>query len=237
MNPATSPVIVARGVERCFGHVVALRSIDLAVHAGEIVLLAGPNGAGKSTLLRCLAGLTRPTRGSVRIHERQLRTDPGARALVGFLSHQNFLYEDLTARENLRFAARIYGLDDAEHRVTEALDAAALAPRGDTRVGMLSHGMRQRLAIARATLHGPAVLLFDEPFTGLDAAAADLLQGRIRTEADQGRAVICVTHQPAEVWRHATRVVMLDRGAVVLDVPRPSSLDEFLAGYRRLFAA
>lgn len=237
MNPATAPIVVARGIERRFGHVIALRSIDLAIHAGDVVLLAGPNGAGKSTLLRCLAGLNRPTRGTVRIHDRQLRTDPQARVLVGFLSHQNFLYEDLTARENLRFAARIYGLDGVEQRVTDALDTAGLTPRADARVGMLSHGMRQRLAIARATLHGPAVLLLDEPFTGLDAAATDLLQGRIQAEAGQGRAVICVTHHPAEIWHLATRVVMLDRGAIVLDVPRPASLDEFVAGYRRLFAA
>jgi heme exporter protein A len=237
MNPATSPIIVARGVERRFGHVVALRSIDLAVHAGDVVLLAGPNGAGKSTLLRCLAGLIRPTRGTVRIDDRQLRTDPQARALVGFLSHQNFLYEDLTARENLRFAARIYDLDDVERRARDALDTAGLTPRADVRVGHLSHGMRQRLAIARATLHGPAVLLLDEPFTGLDAAAMDLLQARIEEEAGRGRAVICVTHHPAEIWRLATRVVMLDRGTVVLDVPRPASLEEFVAGYRRLFAA
>jgi heme exporter protein A len=237
MNPATSPILVARGLERRFGHVVALQSIDLAVNAGDVILLAGPNGAGKSTLLRCLAGLTRPTRGTVRIHDRQLRTDLAARALVGFLSHQNFLYEDLTARENLRFAARMYGLDGVERRVIDALDTAGLTPRADARVGMLSHGLRQRLAIARATLHGPAVLLLDEPFTGLDAAATDLLQGRIQAEAGQGRAVICVTHQPAEIWLHATRVVMLDRGATVLDIPRPLSLDEFVAGYRRLFAA
>jgi heme exporter protein A len=237
MNPVIAPIVVARGLERRFGHVVALRFIDLTIQAGDVVLLAGPNGAGKSTLLRCLAGLTRPTRGTVRIHDRQLRTDPQARALVGFLSHQNFLYEDLTARENLRFAARIYGLDEAERRVTAALDAAGMAPRADARAGMLSHGMRQRLAIARATLHGPVVLLLDEPFTGLDAGATELLQGRIQAEAGQGRAVICVTHQPAEIWRFATRVVMLDRGAIVLDAPRPASLDEFLAGYRRLFAA
>ena len=112
-----------------------------------------------------------------------------------------------------------------------------MTPRADARVGMLSHGMRQRLAIARATLHAPVVLLLDEPFTGLDAAATDLLHGRIQAEASQGRVVICVTHQPADIWRLATRVVMLDRGTIVLDVPRPASLDEFVAGYRRLFAA
>jgi heme exporter protein A len=237
MNPTTAPIVVVRGLERRFGPVVALRSVDLAIHAGEVVLLAGPNGAGKSTLLRCLAGLTRPTRGTVRIQDRQLRSDPGARALVGFLSHQSFLYEDLTARENLRFAAKLYGLDEVERRVRDALDAAGLLPRAEARAGVLSHGLRQRLAIARATLHEPAVLLLDEPFTGLDAAAAEVLLGRIQAGVERGRAIVCVTHQPAEIWQTATRVVVLDRGAMVLDAPRPAALGEFLAGCRRLFVA
>jgi heme ABC exporter ATP-binding subunit CcmA len=237
MNPATSPVVLVRGLERRFGHIVALRNLDLAVQPGEVILLAGPNGAGKSTLLRCVAGLIRPIRGTVRIQDRELRSDPGARLLVGFLSHQNFLYEDLTARENLRFAARLYGLDAVELRVRDALDTAGLTPHAEARAGALSHGMRQRLAIARATLHDPAVLLLDEPFTGLDAAATDLLQRRIQADVDHGRTVVCVTHQPAEIWPMATRVVMLDRGALVLDAPRPSALAEFLAGLRRLPAA
>ena len=237
MNPAPAPVVDARGLERRFGHVVALRSVDLTISAGEVVVLAGPNGAGKSTLLRCVSGLIRPTRGVVRIQGRQLRADPAARSLVGFLSHQNFLYDDLTARENLRFAARLHGLDRIEMRVGDALDAAGLTQRSETRTGVLSHGMRQRLAIARATLHQPAILLLDEPFTGLDAGAADLLQRGIQADVERGRAVICVTHQLGEIWPIATRVVMLNRGAVVSDGPRPAILEEFLAGYRGLFAA
>ena len=237
MTPATPPVVAVNRLERRFGHVIALRSVDLTIAAGEVVVLAGPNGAGKSTLLRCVAGLIRPTRGGVRILGRQLRTDPAARSLVGFLSHQNFLYDDLTARENLRFAGQLHGLDDIETRVRDALDAAGLTPRAETRTGVLSHGMRQRLAIARATLHEPAILLLDEPFTGLDAGASELLQRSIQADVERGRAVICVTHQLAEIWQIATRVVMLDRGVVISDRPRPPSLDEFLAGYRQLFAA
>ncbi|MGH7592504.1 MAG: heme ABC exporter ATP-binding protein CcmA [Gemmatimonadales bacterium] len=237
MNAATPPVVVARGLERRFGQIVALRSVDFTVEAGEVVLLAGPNGAGKSTLLRCLAGLTRPSHGAVRIQNRQLRTDPAARSLVGFLSHQSLLYDDLTAQENLRFAAQLHGLDGVEQRVRDALDAAGLTQRAATRAGALSHGTRQRLAIARATLHAPALLLLDEPFSGLDALGSELLRGSIGAAVAGRRAIVCVTHQPAEIWMLATRVVLLDRGAVVADTPRPPVLDEFLAGYRRLFAA
>jgi heme exporter protein A len=234
----TSPsIIAARAIECRFGHVVALRSVDLVVGSGEVVLLAGPNGAGKSTLLRCIAGLTRPTRGSVTIGGRQLRTDPSARSLVGFLSHHSFLYDDLTARENLRFAAALHGLDAIERRVMDALHAAGIAQRADTLTSVLSHGMRQRLAIARATLHRPAALLLDEPFSGLDAAASDLLRGRIAADAGAGGAVVCATHQPGDIWDVATRIVLLDRGSVLLDRPRGDSLDQFIASCRQLLAA
>jgi heme exporter protein A len=237
VNVATSPIIEAISLERRFGHVIALRSVSLTIGAGEVVLLAGPNGAGKSTLLRCLAGLARPTRGSVRIAGDALRGNPVARSAVGFLSHQTLLYDDLTARENLRFAATLHGLDSVEQRVMDALNAAGLAQRADVRAGALSHGTRQRLSIARATLHAPLVLLLDEPFSGLDATAAEQLRGRIAAEATQGRAVVCVTHQPADLWPIATRIVVLDRGALVLDIARPATVDAFLASYNRALAA
>ena len=134
MTPPTTPVIAATGLERRFGSVVALRSVAISVAAGEVVLLAGPNGAGKSTLLRTLAGLARPTRGIVEVHGISLRNRPEGRGAIGFLSHQNFLYDDLTARENLRFAAALHGVAPIEQRVTDALDAAGLMQRADSRV-------------------------------------------------------------------------------------------------------
>lgn len=237
MNPPTTAVIVAQGLERRFGPVVALRSVALTVSAGEVVLLAGPNGAGKSTLLRTLAGLARPTRGTVQVKGISLRGNPEARAAVGFLSHQNFLYDDLTARENLRFAAALHGLESAEQLVMDALHAAGLAQRADSRAAVLSHGMRQRLGIARATLHDPALLLLDEPFSGLDAASASLLRDGLSASVARGRAIICVTHQPADIWQIATRVVLLKRGAVVFDTPRHPTLADFLAACDRVEAA
>jgi ABC-type multidrug transport system ATPase subunit len=156
---------------------------------------------------------------------------------VGFLSHQTFLYDDLTARENLRFAAALHGLDSVEQRVMDALNAAGLMQRADARAGILSHGTKQRLSIARATLHNPAALLLDEPFSGLDAVAGEQLRSRIAADADRGRAIVCVTHQPADIWRIATRVVVLKRGAVITDITRPATLEGFLTSYHQALAA
>ncbi|HEY4320149.1 MAG TPA: heme ABC exporter ATP-binding protein CcmA [Gemmatimonadales bacterium] len=231
MASTTSPILEVRGIERRFGAVAALQGIDLVAGPGEVVLLAGPNGAGKSTLLRCVAGLVRPSGGEILVGGHSLRRDPAARSLIGFLSHQSLLYEDLTARENLRFAAALHGLDQIELRVMDALNAAALTPRADLRTGGLSHGTRQRLAIARALLHRPRLLLLDEPFSGLDAAAAALLRQRVADVAADGCAVVCVTHHPDEIWGAATRTVVLQRGRVVADQPRSGLLADFLADY------
>ncbi|MEO5799474.1 MAG: heme ABC exporter ATP-binding protein CcmA [Gemmatimonadales bacterium] len=237
MTPDVLPLVAVRGVERRFGRIVALAKVSLEIEAGEVVLLLGPNGAGKSTLLRCIAGLARPLRGSVRVAGRDVHADPAARAQLGFLSHQAFVYDDLTARENLRFAAALYGLDGIEHRVQDALDGVGLTRGADTTVGGFSRGMLQRLSIARATIHQPPLLLLDEPFTGLDAASANDLRHRIAAERSAGRGVICVTHEPGEAWLPATRVVVLVAGKVVLDIPRPDSLEEFRVSYARAVAA
>jgi len=234
MNSSETPLLAIHGLERRFGALVALRGVSLTVAPGEVVLLLGPNGAGKSTLLRCIAGLARPSKGRVEVSGRNVHADPEARRPLGLLSHQSFLYEDLTARENLRFAAELHGLDSVASRVEQALADARLTSRADTRVFGFSQGMLQRLAIARATLHDPALLLLDEPFTALDAAAARSLRDRIAAERDAGRAVVCVTHEPAELWEIASRVIVLRGGVVVADESRPPDLGEFRAGYDAL---
>ena len=236
MSTETTPLVVARGVERTFGRVVALRDVNLDVAAGEVILLLGPNGAGKTTLLRCIAGLARPTRGTIRVAGRDVHADPSARAGLGLLSHHAFVYDDLTARENLRFAGALHGLHDVESRVQDALDAVGLTRWADSIVAGFSRGTLQRLAIARSTLHQPTLLLLDEPFTGLDATAAVDLRHRISAERAGGRAVVCVTHEPGEAWLPATRVVVLAAGRLVLDVPRPDSLEEFRVAYARAIA-
>ena len=172
--------IVLAGAGKRFGAHDALQPTDLVVERGEAALLVGANGAGKSTLLRLVAGLCRPSQGTVLIGGRDLQRSPETRAAIGLLSHQILLYEELTARENLLFFARLYGLNDGADRADEALAEAGLAPRQDHRVGGFSRGMKQRLALARATLHRPPALLLDEPFSGLDAAA---VQGRRQAAA------------------------------------------------------
>lgn len=199
-----------------YGDTVAVDGIDLTVEPGTHLLLAGANGAGKSTLLRLLAGLTEPSTGLVRLDGEDPRRSLACRRRLGLLSHQTQLYEDLTARENLRFFARIYGV--AARSADLALDRAGLSGWADTRVGVLSRGMQQRAALARATLHEPEVLLLDEPFTGLDGNASRAVTADLGARAAAaGFSTVVVTHKVAEVARTTNRVVGLGRGRVALD--------------------
>jgi heme exporter protein A len=192
---AASEAIVAEQISKKFGNFVALNQIDLHLPEGGFLLLAGPNGAGKSTLLRLLAGISRPTSGQVLISGADPHRMPSARAAIGLLSHQILLYNDLTARENLLFFARLYDLSDREERVTQALSESGLLSRQNHRVRTFSRGMKQRLALVRATLHQPSVLLFDEPFTGLDQVATAALGQHLRHFKEQRRTCVLVTHR------------------------------------------
>ena len=199
-----------------YGDTVAVDGIDLTVEPGTHLLLAGANGAGKTTMLRLLAGLAEPSAGLVRIDGEDPRRSPGGRRRLGLLSHQSQLYDDLTARENLRFFARLYGLP--ARSADPALDRAGLSGWADTRVGTLSRGMQQRAALARAMLHDPEVLLLDEPFTGLDAAASRAVAADLGERAlSAASSTLVVTHKVAEVARTTNRVVVLRRGRVALD--------------------
>jgi len=213
-----APAIQARGLARSFGAVGALEPLELTVPAGEAVLLLGPNGAGKSTLLRLLATLLRPTSGSLRLFgESPGNGEAALRRRIGFLSHQTFLYDHLTGRENLLFYGRLYGLPDPGAAAEEALRAARLLPRGGDCVGTYSRGMQQRLAIARAFLHRPELVLLDEPFTGLDRESARHLEGRLREEAALGRTQVIATHDYGRSLGASDRVLLLRDGVVALD--------------------
>lgn len=199
------------------------------VHAGEAILLAGPNGAGKTTLLRCLAGLARPTRGSVRLRGREVRPgDAASRRHIGMVAHQTWLHDDLTLRENFSFAARLYDLPEPKRAAMAALERAGLLARAGDLPPALSRGMQQRAAIARALLHRPDILLLDEPFSGLDAAACAGLRTTLAEIIAAGGAAIVVSHQPEEVWEVATRVVALRAGRLALDAPRAGSANAFM---------
>ncbi|MDE2998412.1 MAG: ABC transporter ATP-binding protein [Gemmatimonadota bacterium] len=210
-----TPAIVLENVGKRFGRIAALDGVDLNVPGGALALL-GPNGAGKSTLLRIVATLTRPTRGRIFIRGVDARKEPErVRADVGLISHQTLLYEDLTAGENLRFYGRLYGLDDLKERVRHSLAEVGLSGREHGLVRGFSRGMKQRLAIARATLHRPSILLLDEPFAGLDAAACAMLSDRLNQLRGKRRTVILATHDLRRCTDLADRFAILNRGRFV----------------------
>lgn len=187
-------------VSRTFGRRRALHRVSLTAAAGTITALLGHNGAGKSTLLSIAATLLRPTSGRVEYGDRDGAAEGAPlRARIGLLGHDLSLYQELTAAENLRFFAKVYGLDAVETRVDAALDRAGLAARRDDGVAGFSRGMRQRLALERALIHEPRLLLLDEPFTGLDEAARRALRARLRSARDAGAIVLLTTHDTAAI--------------------------------------
>lgn len=203
------PVLAARGLVREYGPVVAVDGVDLALAEGEFLTIFGPNGAGKSSLLGMLGGAMRPTRGTVLIQGRELAyADVAWRHRVGILSHRGFLYGRLTAEENLRFYGRLFGLDDLDRRIPERLERVGLEKRAGVQVRQLSHGMRQRLALARALLHDPDVVLLDEPYTGLDPSAATVLRTVLTELRDGRRTVVMVTHNLLQGLELATRAAI-----------------------------
>lgn len=235
MPSAEPPLVEVRGLTRRYGPVRALAGVDLVLNRGEILLVLGPNGAGKSTLLRTIAGLLLPTAGSVAIDGRPLkRDDPDARRPIGLLSHQSLLYDELTLLENLLLAATLYDLPDSRTRAFAALAAQGLEQRAHDKPRSLSRGMQQRAAIARALLHDPALLLLDEPFTGLDAVASDRLRDLLLAERSASRAMVIVTHHAAEAWELTTRVGVLRNGQWVFESPRPDDLGQFERTYQGL---
>jgi len=227
-------MIEVRGVAKFFGRFSALRDLHLSVAAGEFVALFGRNGAGKTTLLRIVAGLTRPSSGSVRIQSSG--TPPaGARGLMGYLSHNTALYGDLTAFENLQFYAKLLDLPSSRADLAIHIERVGLSGRGDEAVRNYSRGMQQRLAIARAFLHDPAILLLDEPFTGLDQTGTEFLKGFLRQARARGKTCLMATHDASSGHELADRLVVIEKGVVALDVLRPSlSLEEFQSRYRGL---
>jgi len=216
-----SIMIEVHDLTKSFGPRTALAGVDLAVESGQFVTLVGPNGAGKTTLLRILATLTKPTSGAVRIAGLDSATAGEAlRRRIGFLSHRTLLYDDLTAEQNLNFYARMYDLDDGPTRITDLLEQAGLAARRHDLVRTFSRGMQQRLSVARAVLHRPQVLLLDEPYTGLDPNAAQVLTDLLTKLAVEGCTILLTTHNLGRGLAVGKRVVVLSQGRIVYDEHR-----------------
>ncbi len=225
MQSADPPVAV-RGLSRRYGGRWVLRDVSLSVAPGEVMLLVGHNGAGKTTLLRVLAGLVRPTRGEV------VRCAP-----PGVVAHHSMLYDALTARENLAFFARLHGVAD-RGRVPHLLDRLGLAAVADQRIATFSRGMLQRLAIARALLDDPALLLLDEPLNGLDEAATDIVLNVLEERRVRGGAVVVASHQFAELVALATRIGYLVAGRLAALEPLATrNAGQILERYRALARA
>jgi len=208
-------MIETRGLRKSFGLRPVLRGVDLDIAPGECVALLGPNGAGKTTLMRILATLAQPSGGLVRVAGYPLPAGAAeVRRRLGVVSHNTLLYTDLTAEENLRFYAQLYDLNNADARLTELLEQVGLARRRRDLVRTFSRGMQQRLAIARALLPDPAVVLFDEPYTGLDPDASAMLDDVLRAVTRQGRTVLLSTHDLGRGLALADRVVILAHGVI-----------------------
>lgn len=233
MTPPAEPRLGARDLGRRFGPTTVLRSVDLSLAPGQLLLILGENGSGKTTLLRLLAGLLRPSQGEVLLGGTPLRsTDPSTRRHLGLLSHASHMYDELTLLENLVFAARLHGLSGSRAAAQQAMADVGLEERSGSRVGSLSRGMVQRAAIARAFIHRPDVLLMDEPFTALDAPSAERIRGWLGDRVRGGAAAALATHQPAEVWGLVTHVGVLAQGRWAILEARPDSLESFLPRYR-----
>jgi heme exporter protein A len=208
-------MIEVKKLVKRFGLKTILRGLDFSVAPGEFVALLGPNGAGKTTFLRILATLSRPSLGQVKIAGHYLPKEAAqVRAKLGVVSHMPLLYPDLTAEENLQFYARMYGIDGMEARITQVLGMVGLENRRKDLVRTFSRGMQQRLAIGRAVIHDPEVMLFDEPYTGLDQDASEMLDEVLKSVAAEGRTVVMTSHDLARAEDLATRFDILSRGVI-----------------------
>ena len=209
-------LISVHGLYKRFGRKPVLRGVDLSVEQGEVVALLGPNGAGKTTLMSIVCGLTKPDRGDIQLGGVSLqRAGDELRRYIGLVTHSPLLYDNLSAEENLRFFAKMYDLVDPESRIETVLRAVDLWPRRRDVVRTYSRGMTQRLAIARAVLHSPPVLLLDEPDTGLDQESSQMLHELVRQLGAADRAILLTTHNLDRAVEWSDSVCLLANGKIV----------------------
>jgi len=227
-------VIKTERLSKRFGVKIVLRAVDFTASTGEFVALLGPNGAGKTTLLRILSSLSRASSGRVQVAGHWLPDEAAAvRRRLGVVTHQPLLYGDLTAEENLRFYARMYALSDVENKINAVLENVGLAKRRKDLVRTFSRGMQQRLAIGRAVLHDPDVLLLDEPHTGLDQQACEMLDSVLRRVTSEGRTVVMTSHDFTRAEALASRFDVLTEGRIVASTARADLAQDGLQAFYR----
>lgn len=232
MTEPAPNIIEIRHLAKTYDILPVLKPLDLDIPRGQFVALLGPNGSGKTTLLRLIAGLIKPSAGTITIGGWQIPQETEAvRAQIGMVSHKPLLYDNLTARENLRFFARMYNLPHTTlmPRIELLLKRVGLIKRADTLVRTFSRGMLQRLSIARALMHGPHVLLFDEPHTGLDRDAMQVLDTMLLEAHQEGHTIIMTTHHLDSAALLAERAVIIYRGGIVCDTPTAPNLPQTYA--------
>jgi heme exporter protein A len=213
-------------IDKRFGALYALRRLNLEISVGECVSVTGRNGSGKTTLLRVASQLTRPTRGELEFSG----LPDGVVPAIGYVSHAVMLYDELSAEENLLMFARLLGIPEPEKRAANLLEATGLASRAESPVRTFSRGMKQRLAIARALLQEPGLLLLDEPGTGLDTESMAWLANTVRVLRDEGRTIVMSVHGESALSQLATRAMRLDAGALVADTRSGATFQTVFAG-------
>ena len=216
MKNKNGVLIKIQRLRKNFGSSIALVGVDLEIRKGESLTLFGPNGAGKTTLIKIIAGLLKPTSGTVEFEGKPLQRSPRARKRIGLLSHQSFLYTNLTGRENLSFFSSLYPIDDAGSRIEEVISEFALEDHIDDLVASYSRGTQQRLSLARALLHKPDIILFDEPYSGLDQHAARMLKFLLIKVKGEGRTIVMTTHNISRGLEISDNVAVLSRGKLVM---------------------
>src|SRR2546421_12843883 len=236
MNNVDTPLLAIAGLKKSFDLKSVLRGIDLVVESGERVALVGANGAGKTTLLRILACLTEPSSGSARIDGWDIVRDAQqVRRLVGFVAHQPYLYDELTALENLYFFGKMYSVKNIQERATLLLDKVGLEKSARERVAVLSRGQVQRLSLARALLHSPHHLLLDEPDTGLDQEGRDLVEALLAEHTARGGTILFTTHQLERALQLSDSIIMLNKGRIVFQKKRAElELDKLQKTYQEV---
>ncbi len=230
-----SPAIEVRGLTKSFGGYLALRGVDLEVRRGESVAIFGPNGAGKTTLVKVLATIMNPSSGKILVEGLDLKDNAEkVRRRVGVVTHQTFLYNNLTGEENLEFYSRMYDVAGRRERIHEVADMVGMTPRLHDRVGTLSRGMQQRLSIARSLLHRPSIMLLDEPETGLDQQASAMFWEAIRAEGEEKRSIVLVTHSLERGLELCDRWLVLAQGKVTGEgTGQVSGLADLKEAYRQ----